>query len=254
MDNPKNNLKRAIAAGKPQIGLWASLSSNYTAEAIAGAGFDWLVVDTEHSPADMENVMGQLQAIARYPTTPIVRVPWSDMVTIKRYLDIGIQSLLIPQINTVEEARQAVAYTRYPPAGMRGVAAATRATGFGRIKNYFKIAHEEICVLVQAETKEALDNIEAIAAVDGVDCIFIGPGDLHASLGYPGERSHKDVMPMIDDAIRRMVKTGKAPGILADSEENARRWLGLGALVVGVGSDAGLLARAADALAARFKS
>ena len=254
MDNPKNNLKRAIAAGKPQIGLWASLSSNYTAEAIAGAGFDWLVVDTEHSPADMENVMGQLQAIARYPTTPIVRVPWSDMVTIKRYLDIGIQSLLIPQINTVEEARQAVAYTRYPPAGMRGVAAATRATGFGRIKNYFKIAHEEICVLVQAETKEALDNIEAIAAVEGVDCIFIGPGDLHASLGYPGERSHKDVMPMIDDAIRRMVKTGKAPGILADSEENARRWLGLGALVVGVGSDAGLLARAADALAARFKS
>lgn len=254
MDNPKNNLKRAIAAGKPQIGLWASLSSNYTAEAIAGAGFDWLVVDTEHSPADMENVMGQLQAIARYPTTPIVRVPWSDMVTIKRYLDIGIQSLLIPQINTVEEARQAVAYTRYPPAGMRGVAAATRATGFGRIKNYFKIAHEEICVLVQAETKEALDNIEAIAAVEGVDCIFIGPGDLHASLGYPGERSHKDVMPMIDDAIRRMVKTGKAPGILADSEENARRWLGLGALVVGVGSDAGLLARAADALAARFKA
>ena len=254
MDNPKNNLKRAIAAGKPQIGLWASLSSNYTAEAIAGAGFDWLVVDTEHSPADMENVMGQLQAIARYPTTPIVRVPWSDMVTIKRYLDIGIKSLLIPQINTVEEARQAVAYTRYPPAGMRGVAAATRATGFGRIKNYFKIAHEEICVLVQAETKEALDNIEAIAAVEGVDCIFIGPGDLHASLGYPGERSHKDVMPMIDDAIRRMVKTGKAPGILADSEENARRWLGLGALVVGVGSDAGLLARAADALAARFKA
>ncbi|MGE3147231.1 MAG: HpcH/HpaI aldolase/citrate lyase family protein [Pseudorhodoplanes sp.] len=254
MDNPKNNLKHALAAGKPQIGLWASLSSNYTAEAVAGAGFDWLVVDTEHSPADMENVMGQLQAIARYPTTPIVRVPWSDMVTIKRYLDIGIQSLLIPQINTVDEARQAVAYTRYPPAGVRGVAAATRATGFGRIKNYFKIAHEEICTIVQAETREALDNIETIAAVEGVDCIFIGPGDLHASLGYPGERSHKDVMPMIDDAVRRIVKTGKAPGILADSEENARRWLGLGALVVGVGSDVGLLARAADALAARFKA
>jgi 4-hydroxy-2-oxoheptanedioate aldolase len=254
MDNPKNNLKRALLAGKPQIGLWASLSSNYTAEVIAGAGFDWLVIDTEHSPADLESVLGQLQAMARYPTTPIVRVPWNDMVTIKRYLDIGIQSLLIPQVNTIEEAKNAVAHTRYPPAGVRGIAAATRGTMFGRIRNYFKIAQEEICVIVQAETKESLDNIEAIAAIDGVDCIFIGPGDLHASLGYTGERSHKDVMPLIDDAIRRIVKTGKAPGILADTEENARRWLALGALVVGVGSDVGLLARAADALAARFKS
>lgn len=254
MDNFTNHLKLALSAGKPQIGLWASLSSNYTAEVIAAAGFDWILVDTEHSPADLENVLGQLQALARYPTSPVVRVPWNDMVTIKRFLDIGVQSLLIPTVNTAEEAKNAVAYTRYPPDGLRGVAAATRGTAFGRIKNYFKIAHQDICVIVQAETRQALDNIEAIAAVEGVDCVFIGPADLHASLGYPGERSHKDIVPLIDEAIRRIAKAGKAPGILADTEENARRWLSLGALFVGVGSDVGLLARAADALAARFKS
>lgn len=254
MNNPKNLFKQALQDKQRQIGLWASLSSSYTTEVVAGAGFDWILIDTEHSPADIECVLGQLQAMAPYPVSPIVRVPWNDMVTIKRYLDIRVQSLLIPQVNTAEEARNAVAYTRFPPTGLRGVAGATRGTGFGRIKDYFRIAHEDICVVVQAETKQALDNIEAIAAVEGVDCVFIGPADLHASLGYPGERSHKDVVPVIEDAIRRIAKTGKAPGILADSEENARRWLALGALFVGVGSDVGLLARSADALAAKFKN
>jgi 4-hydroxy-2-oxoheptanedioate aldolase len=182
-----------------------------------------------------------------------VRVPWNDMVTIKRYLDTGVQTLLVPQVNTAEEAKNAVAFTRFPTAGLRGVAGSTRATRFGRIKNYFTRAHEETCLLLQVESKDALGNIEAIAAIEGVDGVFIGPADLHASLGYLGERSHKDVMPVIDGAITRIVKAGKAAGILADSEENARRWLNQGATFVAVGSDLGILARGAEAMAAKFK-
>jgi 4-hydroxy-2-oxoheptanedioate aldolase len=254
MEIPKNRFKQALLAGRRQIGLWSTLSSNYTVEVIAGAGFDWILIDTEHSPADLESVLGQLQAAAPYDTTPVVRVPWNDMVTIKRYLDIGAQTLLIPQVTSAEEARSAVAYTRYPTGGVRGVAGATRATRFGRVKDYFKKAQDEICVLVQVESGEGLDAIEAIAAVDGVDGVFVGPADLHAALGYAGERAHADVMPRIDDAITRIARTGKAAGILADGEETARRWLGLGARFVAVGSDVGILARGADALAAKFRN
>src|ERR671919_1302567 len=193
MNLPQNAFKRALRAGQAQIGLWSSLSSNYTVEVIAGAGFDWILLDTEHSPSDLENVLGQLQAAAPYPSHPVVRVPWNDMVTMKRVLDIGAQSLLIPYVQDAQEARSAVAHTRYPPAGVRGVAGTTRATRFGRVKDYAKRAHEEICVLVQVETQAALDNIEAICAVDGVDGVFIGPADLHASLGYTGEIANATV-------------------------------------------------------------
>ena len=253
MEMPKNAFKAAIKAGKPQIGLWCSIPSNYTAELLAGAGFDWLLIDTEHTPVDIETVVTQLQAIAPYPTTPIVRVPVNDKTTIKRYLDTGAQTLLIPMVDTVEDAKAAVAYTRFPEAGFRGVAGATRATRFGRVKNYHVNAHKEICTLVQVESREALSHIEAMAELDGIDGIFIGPADLHASLGYLGERAHKDIVPVIDDAIRRIAKAGKAPGILTDSEENARRWLDCGATFVAVGADTGLLARGAEALAAKFK-
>jgi 4-hydroxy-2-oxoheptanedioate aldolase len=254
MQNPKNRFKEAIRARKPQIGLWGSIPSHYSAEVVAGAGFDWFLIDTEHTPADIETVFHQLQAVAAYPTTPIVRVPWNDMVTIKRFLDIGVQSLLIPQVTTAEEAKNAVAYARYPTAGVRGVAGTTRATRFGRIKDYFRQADAEVCVLIQLETEAALKNIEAVAAIDGVDGIFIGPADLHASIGLLGDVAHEKVMPMIDDAIVRIAKTGKAPGILTSSEENARRWLMLGALFVAVGSDVSVLARGTDALVAKFKS
>ena len=253
MDNPKNRLKQALLKNQRQIGLWSTLSSNYTVEVLAGAGFDWLVLDTEHSPADLENLLGQLQVVAAYPTTAVIRVPWNDMVNIKRVLDLGAQSLLIPQINTAAEAKNAVAYTRFPPAGLRGVAGATRGTRFGRIKNYFKTAHEDICVIVQLESKESLDNLEAIAAVDGVDGLFIGPADLHASLGYPGERAHADVLPVIEQAIRRIVKCGKVAGILTD-ETQAQRWIDAGSTFVGIGSDVGILARGAEALAGKFRS
>lgn len=255
MENPKNRFKQALRAGKAQIGLWASIPSNYTAEVIAGAGFDWVLLDTEHTPADIETVLSQLQAVAAYPaTTPVVRVPWNDMVTIKRFLDTGVQTLLIPQITTVEEAKDAVRYARYPVAGVRGVAGTTRATRFGRIKNYFATADAEVCLLLQLESEHALKNLETIAAIDGVDGIFIGPADLHASFGQIGHLTHEKVMPVIDDAIVRIAKAGKAPGILTASEEHARRWLKLGATFVAVGADVGILARGADALAAKFKA
>lgn len=254
MDIPPNPFKRALRAGRAQIGLWSSLSSNYVVEVTAGAGFDWLLIDTEHSPNDLESTLAQLQAAAAYPTHAIVRVPWNDMVVIKRYLDVGAQSLLVPFVQNAEEARAAVAATRYPPAGGRGVAGTTRATRFGRVKDYARRAHEELCVLVQVETQTALDQIEAICAVDGVDGVFIGPADLHASLGHLGETANPAVLPKIEDAIRRIAAGGKAAGILTADEKLARRYLELGALFVAVGADVGILARGADALAAKFKS
>ena len=254
MEIPVNTFKHALKAGKPQIGLWCSLSNHYAIEVVAGAGFDWLLVDTEHSPNELDMVLSQLQAVAPYPTHPVVRVPWNDMVTIKRFLDIGAQSLLIPYVQNRQEAMNAISYTRYPIDGQRGMAGTTRATRFGRVKDYARRAHEELCVLVQIETQTALDNLEEIAAVDGVDGVFIGPADLHASLGYAGETAHPKVKPLIDDAIRRIRKSGKAPGILTGVEADARHWLGLGCQFVAVGADVGILARETEKLAARFKN
>jgi len=253
MDLPRNAFKHAIAAGKPQIGLWLSLSSSYSAEVCAGSGFDWLLLDTEHSPNEIDMVLSQLQAIAPYPSHPVVRVAWNDAVIVKRTLDVGAQTLLFPFVQSAAEAAAAVAATRYPPRGIRGVAGTTRATRFGRVKDYAKRAHEETCVLVQVETQEAVDAIEAIAKVDGVDGIFIGPADYHASLGYPGETANPAVLPKIEEAVRRIRAAGKAPGILTPDEKLAKRYLELGALFVAVGADIGLLARGSEALAGKFR-
>ena len=252
MDLPRNTFKRALAEGRAQIGLWSSLSSNYTVEVIAGAGYDWILLDMEHSPNDLESLLSQLQAAAPYPTHPVVRVPWNDIVTIKRVLDIGAQSILIPYVSTVAEAKAAVAATRYPPAGVRGVAGTTRASRFGRVAGYAKRAHEEICVLVQAETRQALDNLEAICAVEGVDGVFIGPADLHASLGHTGETANAQVMPQIEEAMRRIRKAKRAPGYLSPVEADAKKMLAAGCLFCAVGADVGLLARGAEALRAKF--
>ena len=254
MDLPPNHFKRALKAGKPQIGLWCSLCSNYALEVVAGSGFDWLLIDTEHSPNDLQEVMLQLQATLGSASHAVVRPAWNDMVLIKRYLDVGAQSLLIPYVQNEEEARQAVAYTRYPPAGVRGVAGTTRATRFGRVKDYARRAHEELCLLVQIETQTGLDYLEKIAAVEGVDGMFIGPADLHASLGYPGETANPKVKPVIDEAIRRIRRAGKAPGILTAVEADARHWLETGAQFVAVGADIGILARETEKLAAKFKA
>jgi 4-hydroxy-2-oxoheptanedioate aldolase len=254
VDLPRNAFKHALAEGRPQIGLWCSLSHHYALEVVAGAGFDWLLLDTEHSPNDLESLVPQLQAVAAYPSTAVVRIPWNDMVAIKRVLDIGAQSLLLPYVQNVDEARAAVAATRYPPGGVRGVAGTTRATRFGRVRDYAKRATEELCLLLQVETREALEQIDGIAALDGVDGIFIGPADLHASMGYTGETANDAVVPLIEDALRRIRRAGKAPGILTADEGLARRYLAAGALFTAVGSDVGLLARESDKLAARFRT
>ena len=252
MELPVNNFKQALRAGTPQIGIWSSLSSHIVVEVLAHAGFDWVLLDTEHSPNELPMVQAQLQAMVGGSATPIVRPAWNDMVLIKRYLDIGAQTLLLPYVQTVEEASNAVRYTRYPPQGVRGVAGSTRAAGYGRIKDYMKRAHEELCVLVQAETRLALKNLEGIAAVEGVDGIFIGPNDLAADLGHLGNWQHPDVWKAMEDAAKRIRKAGKAPGILV-GEADGKRCLDMGFLFVAVGADVGMLARGADALAAKFR-
>jgi 4-hydroxy-2-oxoheptanedioate aldolase len=253
VDLPINQLKRALREGRPQIGLWSMLSSHITVEVIAGSGFDWLLLDTEHSPNELTMVQAQLQAMAGGTANAVVRVVWNDAVVFKRLLDVGVQSFLVPFVQNADEARRAVAATRYPPQGIRGVAAAHRANQYGRVKDYAKRANDEMCVIVQLETRVALGNLEAIAAVDGVDALFIGPSDLAADLGHIGDNAHPEVRATIDDTIGRIRKTGKAAGILAPVEADARHWLELGALFVAVGSDVGVLARQSEALAAKFK-
>jgi len=250
----RNAFKHAIAAGKLQIGLWSSLCSNIVAEVIGDAGFDWIVLDSEHSPNEIPGLMSQLQAMQQGTASPVVRPAWNDAVLAKRCLDIGAQTLLFPYVQNAEEAKRAVASTRYPPDGFRGVAIATRAGRYGRTPGYLTKANAEICVLVQVETKAALNELEAIAKVDGIDGVFIGPSDLAASLGHLGNPQHPDVQKAIQDAVNRLKKLGKPAGILTGNEEEARRYIDWGYLFVAVGADVGLLARNADALAKKFKS
>ena len=249
-----NAFKAALAAGKLQIGLWSSLCSNIAAEIISDSGFDWILLDTEHSPNEIPDLVGQLQAMQGSATTPIIRPAWNDAVLAKRALDIGAQSLLFPYVQNAEEARRAVASTRYPPQGIRGVSVAARASRYGRTPGYLTKANDEICVLVQVETGPALAQIEAIAKVVGVDGVFVGPSDLAASLGHLGNPQHPNVQKAIEDAGRRLKTIGKPAGILTGNEEEARRYIGWGYLFVAVGADVGLLARNADALAKKFKS
>lgn len=250
---PVNHFKHAIKSGRLQVGLWSILSNHMTVEVIAGAGFDWLVLDTEHAPNELPMVMSQLQAAQGGTAHPVVRIPWNDTVDIKRYLDIGVQTLLIPTIESAEEARAAVAATRYPPKGVRGYSAAPRAALYGRVKGYPQICEAEICVLLQIETRKGLDNLEEIAAVEGVDGLFIGPGDLSAALGHAGNPKHPEVLTIIDQTIGRIQAAGLPAGILTPDEALARHYIELGCLFTAVGSDLGLLARGSEQLAQKFK-
>jgi 4-hydroxy-2-oxoheptanedioate aldolase len=253
MDFPRNAFKAALAAGKLQIGLWSSLGSAVGAEIVGDCGFDWILFDTEHSPNEVPDLLAQLQASQKGTATAVVRPAWNDMVLVKRCLDIGAQSLLLPYVQNADEAKAAVRSTRYPPDGVRGVATSSRASRYGRIPGYLQKANSEICVLVQAETRVALDQLEAIAAVPGVDGVFIGPADLAASLGHIGNPQHADVQAALKDAVTRLKKAGKPAGILTANEEEARRYIEWGYLFVAVGADVGLLAKNAEALAKRFK-
>jgi len=249
----RNAFKHALAAGKLQIGLWSSLCSNIATEIIADSGFDWILLDTEHSPNEIPGLLSQLQAIGRGGSTPIIRPAWNDAVLAKRCLDIGAQTLLFPYVQNAEEARRAVASTRYPPEGIRGVAVAARASRYGRTPGYLTKANSEMCVLVQVETRTALDQLEAIAKVEGVDGIFIGPSDLSASLGHLGNPLHGEPQAAMKEAVTRLKALGKPAGILSGNEDDIRRYIDWGYQFVAVGADVGLLARHADALAKKFK-
>lgn len=257
MKTPANTFKQAIANKQAQIGLWLGLANAYSTEICAGAGFDWLLLDGEHSPNSLPSLLGQLQAIAPYPSHPIARVPLghgeAGTALIKQYLDLGFQTLLVPMVDTPEQAAALVRATRYPPEGIRGMAGA-RASRWGRYPNYAKEANAQICLLVQAESQTALDNLEAIAATPGVDGVFIGPADLSASLGHIGNPSHPEVTAAIDGAIHRIVKSGKAAGILTTDNTLGHHYLALGATFVAVGLDTQILVRQTSALAAAFKS
>lgn len=254
MDLPRNAFKHAIASGTRQIGLWCSLASNVGAEIVCDAGFDWLLIDMEHSPNEIPDLIAQMQATSLGSATPIVRPAWNDAVLIKRVLDTGAQSILVPFVQNAEEARRAVAAARYPPAGIRGTAGTTRASRYGRVPGYLNKANAEICVLVQIETGEALKLIDEIAAVEGVDGVFVGPNDLSASLGHLGDMRHADVQTAIRHAVDRLRAAGKPAGILTSNEDDIRQYVDWGYTFVAVGSDVGILARGADALARKFKA
>ena len=252
MDLPRNSFKHAIAEGRLQIGLWSTLGSTVGAEILGDSGFDWLLLDTEHSPNELPDLLAQMQALGRSESSAIVRPAWNDTVLIKRILDIGAQSLLLPYVQNAEEATAAVAATRYPPAGVRGVTGSGRAARYGRVRDYAKRAHEELCVLVQVETRQALGELEAIAGVDGVDGVFIGPGDLAASMGFVGQPGHPEVQAAIRDAVSRLKAKGKPAGILTVNPDEARRYIDWGFTFVAVGIDLLLLAKGADSLRAAF--
>jgi 4-hydroxy-2-oxoheptanedioate aldolase len=254
VDLPVNTFKRAIFAGRQQIGFWNSMASATATEILAGSGFDWLLLDAEHAPNDVPSILTQLQAMMGHATHPVVRVPENNPIVLKRYLDIGVQSFLIPMVETVEEAEAAVAATRFPPRGIRGFAGASRASRFGRVKDYHRRAHEELCILVQIETRKGLDNLEAIADVPGIDGLFIGPGDLSSDMGFLGDQGNPVVVELIEKTIGRIIAAGNRAGILTGDEMLARRYIAAGCVYTAVGIDTGLLARTTEEIAKKYKA
>ena len=253
MQMPVNTFKQRLSA-EQQIGLWVSLADPYCAELAANAGFDWLLLDGEHAPNDLRGLLGQLQAVAPYPSQAVIRPPIGDSVVIKQLLDIGAQTLLVPMVESAEQAAELVRAMHYPPKGIRGVGAAlARASRWNNIATYLAEADEQMCLLVQVESLKGLENLDAIAAVEGVDGVFIGPADLSAAMGHRGNPGHPEVQAAIEGAIARIRAAGKAAGILSADEKLARRYLELGCAFVAVGVDTSLLMRSLKALAANFK-
>jgi 4-hydroxy-2-oxoheptanedioate aldolase len=255
MEMKTNTFKAALKnGGRPQIGLWLGLANPVCAEICAGAGFDWLMIDAEHAPNDIRSILAQLQAIAAYNVHPVVRPVAGDVQLIKRLLDLGVQTLLIPMVETAEQARHLVAAMRYPPVGIRGVGTTlARASQWNRIPNYLHEANDQMCLLVQVETPQGLHNLDAIAAVEGVDGVFIGPSDLSAALGHLGDIGHPDVQMAIDNAIRRICVGCDTAGTLTNDETKARHYLSLGCKFLAVGLDGNLLMKATQDLAGKFK-
>ena len=249
-----NRFKQALKARQPQIGLWVGLADPYVTEALATTGFDWLLIDAEHGPNDLRTVLAQLQAVAAHPTHAIVRPPVGDVALIKQYLEIGAQTLLIPMVDSAEQAARMVAATRYPPRGIRGVGSAgARSSRWSGVPRYLQSADDQMCVLVQVETATGLANLAEIAAVDGVDGVFFGPADLSASMGFLGQPAHPEVVAAMTQGVATVRAAGKAPGILMLENKASQYYLDQGALFVAVGVDSLLLVQAAKTLAAAFR-
>jgi 4-hydroxy-2-oxoheptanedioate aldolase len=254
MDLPENRFKRRLLAGESQIGLWCTIPDPCVVEALAGAGYDWMTLDTEHTPVEVSAVLPLLQAAASYPTECVVRPYANDTALIKRHLDQGAQTLLLPYIQTPYEAEAAVRAVRYAPHGVRGVAGSMRAARYGRVPNYVARADAEICLILQVETLDALTRLEDIAGVDGIDAIFIGPADLAATMGFPGQPGHPQVQSAVLDGIARLKAMGKPAGVLSTNPDFARACIVAGTTFTAVGVDMAMLVGAADALAASFRT
>ena len=247
-----NSFRRRLLAGETLIGCWCSLANPITTEVLGVAGFDWLLLDGEHSPNDMGTFIPQLMALKDSPSAPVVRPSWNDAVEIKRLLDAGFYNFLVPFVESAEDARRAVAATRYPPAGIRGVSVSQRSNRYGSVAGYFQGINEQVCVMVQVESRQGLAAAAEIAAVNGVDGIFVGPSDLAAALGHLGDSNHPVTQAAIEQIFDVARVAGKASGILAPAEADARRYLQMGARFVAVGSDLGTFRSATQALRDRF--
>nr|WP_306263688.1 HpcH/HpaI aldolase/citrate lyase family protein [Pararhizobium sp. IMCC3301] len=248
-----NPFREALRSGKPLIGIWSMLNSINASEGLGWAGYDWLLIDGEHAPITLPDAMTHLRALAPTPTVPIVRLPWNDRILLKQFLDAGARTLMLPYVQNADEARAAVDAMHYPPRGNRGVAAMHRASRYGFEKDYLRNASDSLFLIVQAETAEALENIDMIAAVDGVDAVFFGPGDLAASMGKLGQAADADVTDAIDRAAERVRACGKAVGVLAPTADIAERHLRSGYDFVSVANEAALLFSAASTSARRFR-
>ncbi|EOS96027.1 2-dehydro-3-deoxyglucarate aldolase [Erwinia tracheiphila] len=251
--NVPNRFRQRLLAGETLIGSWCALANPITTEILGLAGFDWLVLDGEHAPNDITTFIPQLMALKGSASAPVVRPPCNEPVIIKRLLDIGFSNFLIPFVETAEEASRAVASTRYPPQGIRGVSVSHRSNMYGTVPDYNRIINDNVSLLVQIETQRGVDNIDAIASTEGVDGVFVGPGDLSAALGYLGQPAHQAVLKVIKHIFERAKAAGKPSGILAPVEADARRYLEWGAGFVAVGSDVGIFRGATQALCDRFK-
>lgn len=254
MELQKNHFKQALKDGKVQLGFWTQLGSYIAAEILSDCGYDFLGLDAEHGPSEYMDIYAQLQACAAGGTTqPVVRVPNHDISLIKRYLDAGVNTLVVPQVDTEEQAKALAAAVRYAPHGTRGYCGAPRASKFGRIKNYAAACEQEICLIAMPETKTAFENIDKLAAVEGIDAFFIGPGDFAASLGYIGQPMHPEVIAAIEEMGRRVRAAGKAVGVHCTDEALSRRYREQGFQMLAIGSDQGVLTKGAEQLLAQFR-
>jgi 4-hydroxy-2-oxoheptanedioate aldolase len=248
---PPNTFKRALYAKEKQVGFWLTLGSTTATEIAAGAGFDWLLIDMEHSANELPDVQDHLRAAVGGTAEAVVRIPWNESVLVKRMLDIGARSLMFPYVQNADEARRAVAATRYPPQGIRGFAGAARGSNYGRIKDYAQKIHDEICVIVQVETPEAIRAIPDIAPVDGV---FIGPNDLAANMGHLGNMFAPEVVAAVRSGMQAINKAGKGAGLLNFRENEARDWFAAGFTFIAVAGDAAMMARGTERVVAAFKA